>query len=116
MSYTWARDGQLRALIEAILADELRPGAPATFTPETLVQIIALACEDPQASSRPVSHWTPRELAEEAVRRGLVERISPRSVGRSLTGGCAQVASEPLLAQRHASGPDALCPAGRDGV
>jgi hypothetical protein len=31
-----------------------------------------------------VSHWTPTELAAEAIKRGIVEKISPRSVGRFL--------------------------------
>ena len=48
-----ARD--LSALIEAVLADEKRPGAPATFTAEQLVQIIAVACEPPGDSGRPVT-------------------------------------------------------------
>lgn len=77
-------DKALDTLIEAILADEPRSGAPGKFSPEQIVQIIALACEDPAASGRPISHWAPRELAEEAVTRGIVERISTRSVGRFL--------------------------------
>lgn len=56
---------------------------PASL-PRNSLQIMASACEDPQASGRPVSHWTPRELADEAVKRRIVERISPRSVGRFL--------------------------------
>lgn len=107
-----ASDSQLLRLIEAILADEPRAGAPATFSPESLVQLMALACEDPQATGRPVSHWTPRELADEAVRRGIVARISPRSVGRFLKGGRPQAPSEPLLAQRPAQGARGVSPAG----
>lgn len=99
-----ASDTQLLRLIEAILADEPRPGGPATFTPEQVVEIMALACEDPQATQQPFSHWTPTELANEAVRRGIVARISPRSVGRFLKGGRPQAPSEPLLAQRPARG------------
>jgi putative transposase len=82
-----ATDTQLLRLIAAILADEPRPGAPATFAPEAIVQIMALACEDPKATALPISHWTPQELAQEAVRRGIVASISPRSVGRFLKGG-----------------------------
>jgi hypothetical protein len=62
---------------------------------------MALACEDPHASSLPISHWTPQELAKEAIRRGIVASISPRSVGRFLKGGTSQASSEPLLAQRQ---------------
>ena len=48
------------------------------------MQIVALACEAPKASEHPVSHWTPTELATEAVKRHIVKKISPRSVGRFL--------------------------------
>ena len=48
------------------------------------MQIVALACETPQASGYRVSHWTPTELATEAIKRGILEKISPRSVGRFL--------------------------------
>ena len=52
-------------LIEMVLSDASRPGAPATFTPEQIVQIVAVACENPATSGHPISHWTPRELADE---------------------------------------------------
>ena len=57
---------------------------PPKFTPEEITGIIALACESPADSGLPVSHWTPPELAREAVRRGIVESISPRQVDRFL--------------------------------
>ncbi len=96
----------LEVLIEAVLDDEPRPGTPATFTPEQIVQIVALACEPPADSGRPASHWTPRELAEEAVKRGIVERISTRSVGRFLQRGRLEAASQSVLAQLGPRGPD----------
>ena len=74
----------LADLTEQLLADAPRPGAPPTFSPEQVVQIVALACEPPADSGRPISHWTPRELADEAIKRGIVESISARSVGRLL--------------------------------
>ena len=80
-----ARD--LSTLIEAVLADEKRPGAPATFTAEQLTQIIAVACEPPGDSGRPVTHWTPRELADEVIGRAIVPTISPRHIDRILKGG-----------------------------
>ena len=52
---------QLRRLVELILNDAPRPGKPATFSPEQIVQIIAVACEPPEKSGRPISHWTARE-------------------------------------------------------
>ncbi|MFQ5795614.1 MAG: helix-turn-helix domain-containing protein, partial [Candidatus Bipolaricaulia bacterium] len=71
------------------------------FTPEQICQIIALACESPGECGRAVTHWTPTELADEAVKRGVVASISPRSVGRFLKGGPAQAASKSVLAQQR---------------
>jgi putative transposase len=94
----------LREPIETVLADAPRSGAPATFTPEQLCQLVALACEGPEASGRSVSHWTPPELADEMVKRGLVQQISPRSVGRFLKRGRSQATSIALLADSSARG------------
>ena len=66
------------------LHDAERPGAPATFTLEQILHLFALACDDPQTYSRPISHWTGRELADELIQQGIVETISPRHVGRLL--------------------------------
>ena len=90
----------LTELIERVLADEPRPGAPGLFEPEQVAQVIAVACEDPQGSGRPVTHWTPGELADEVVKRGIVTSISPRSVGRFLKRGGFEAPSEPLLEER----------------
>src|SRR5262245_110063 len=84
------------------LQDAPRPGAPATFSAEQWCQIIALACEPPEASGRPSSHWTPRELADEARKRGIVATISERHVGRFLQSGRAQAPQKPLLAECRA--------------
>jgi putative transposase len=84
------------------LQDAPRPGAPATFSAEQWCQIIALACEPPEASGRPISHWTPRELADEARKRGIVATISERHVGRFLKSGRPQTAPESLLAECRA--------------
>jgi putative transposase len=77
-------DATLLDFILTLLADEPRPGPPPQFNPGQICQIVAVACEDPTASGHPVTHWTPSELAREAVKRGIVDRISPRSVGRFL--------------------------------
>ncbi len=90
---------QLRTLVELILDDAPRPGKPATFSPEQIVQIVAVACEPPEQSGRPISHWTSRELADEVQKRGIVATISPRSVGRFLKRGRVAAAPQPLLAQ-----------------
>ena len=91
----------LAQAIAAVLADAPRPGAPDTFTAEQIVQIINLACRPPEQLGRPVAAWTPRELADEAVKQGIVGTISPRTVGRFLNGGRSPAAPQPLLAQRQ---------------
>ncbi len=83
---------ELRQQIEAVLSDEQRPGGPAKFSLEEIVQIVAVACEQPESSKRPISHWTPRELAQEVVKRGIVQEISPRSVARFFKRGNATAA------------------------
>ncbi|MBD0347253.1 MAG: helix-turn-helix domain-containing protein [Coleofasciculus sp. Co-bin14] len=92
-------DRELIALITRVLSDRARPGTTNYFSTEQVVQIVAVACESPQTSGYPVSHWTPRELAAEAIKRGIVQRISPRSVGRFLKGSYFTASSSPLLAQ-----------------
>jgi putative transposase len=99
-----ATPSQLLALLEEVLDDAPRPGTPATFTPEQVVQIVAVACEPPAQSGRPISHWTPRELADEVRKRHIVKTISARTVGRFLKGGRSPAASQPLLAQRQPRG------------
>ena len=77
---------QLRQAILALLDDTQRPGTPATFTREQLEQITALCHEPSGAPDQPVRNWTPRALAEEGVKRGIVPKISPRTVARFLKG------------------------------
>ena len=101
-------DNRLTELIEEVLADEPRPGAPGVFEPEQIAQIIAVGCEDPGASGRPVTHWTPRELADEVIKRGIVESISPRSVGRFLKRGGLETSSEPPVEERRPRRPGSL--------
>jgi transposase len=69
------------------LADLPRPGAPARITPEEICRILALACEPPSSCNRPITHWTQQELADEAMRQGIVGSVSQRSVGRFLKSG-----------------------------
>jgi putative transposase len=69
------------------LADAPRPGTPPSFSPEQICAIVALACQPPEASGVPITHWSQSALAREAMKRGLVETISHGSVGRFLKGG-----------------------------
>src|SRR3954447_23519053 len=80
----------LRRAIEAVLTDEPRPGAPAKFTPEQVTQILAVACEPPEKSGRPITHWTAQELTDEVIQRGIVPSISPAQVYRYLREAALQ--------------------------
>jgi putative transposase len=91
--------GDLAVVISQVLHDAYRSGSPATFSAEQIVQIVAVACEEPQASGYPISHWTPKDVAQEVVKRGIVSRISPRQVGRFLKRSGRKAAFEPVLAQ-----------------
>lgn len=66
------------------LEDRPRPGAPLRITANQRCQIEKLACEQPEKSGRPISHWTNREIADEIMKQGIVDTISPRHAGRLL--------------------------------
>ena len=80
----------LRRAIDAVLSDEPRPGAPGKFTPEQVTQIFAVACEPPEKSGRPITHWTLQELVDEVINRGIVTSISPAQVSRYLREAALQ--------------------------
>lgn len=82
-----ASDGDMGKLLLKVLSDRPRAGVTPTFSAEQLTKIIAIACEPPEESGRPVTHWTPKELADEAIKRGVVDSISPRHIDRLLKGG-----------------------------
>lgn len=69
------------------LTDGPRPGKPVRITADQVTKIIALACEPPTESQRPIIHWTGREIAAEIRQRGIVDQISPRHVARLLQRG-----------------------------
>jgi transposase len=86
--------------VEERLEDLPRPGAPAEITAEQRCQIEAMACEDPEDSGHPVSHWTAQEIADEIVKRGIVDHISPRHAARLLKRGRSQAPSDSVLADK----------------
>lgn len=75
---------ELEDTIVQLLSDQARPGTPPTFTEQQILQMVALSCEDPAACDRPISHWTPREVQDEAIKRGIVSSISISQVRRFL--------------------------------
>ena len=84
------------------LADAPRPGRPPRITAEQVCRVVALACEAPATSGRPITHRTGREVADEIIRRGIVDRISPRHAGRLLKAAGPQAAPGPALADAQA--------------
>jgi len=90
---------KLRSIIEKILSDAPRCGAPSTFTDEQIACIIALACELPESLGLPFSHWSPSLLQKEVINRGIVESISAVHVGRFLKGTRLKAAQSSELAE-----------------
>jgi putative transposase len=95
-------DKALTTMSESVLPDTPRPGTPATLTAEQIVQIVAVACEPPEESGRPLSHSTPREVADEVRQRGIGETIRTRRVGRFCQSGRCAAAPGGVRAQRAA--------------
>jgi transposase len=81
---------RLREAIRDVLSDAPRPGGPATFNADQVALIVALACEPPSLSGRPISRWTLRELRDEAIARKIVEDISVAQVCRFLQQAAVQ--------------------------
>lgn len=83
--------------VQERLEDLPRPGAPRQITADQRCQIEAMACEDPGDSGRPISHWTAREIADEIMKRGILDSISPRHAARLLKRQRSQTSSDPVL-------------------
>lgn len=83
--------------IQERLEDLPRPGAPPRITTDQRCQIEALACEEPENSKRPISHWTGREIADEIMKRDIIDQISARHARRLLKRGRSQTSPDSLL-------------------
>lgn len=84
--------------VQERLEDDARSGKPARITTDQRCQIEKLACEKPEETGRPITHWTNREIADEIIKQGIIETISPRHAGRLLKRGRYQAASHSILA------------------
>ncbi len=69
------------------LTDAPRAGRAPQLTAEQQCRIVALACEAPSQSGRPISQWSQREIADEVLKQGIVGAISPRHAARLLKRG-----------------------------
>jgi putative transposase len=88
--------------VEERLQDRYRSGKSSQITADQMGQIVALACEKPEQSERPISQWTGREIADEIMKRGIVASISPRHAARLLKRSGSQAPSDSLLAYARA--------------
>ena len=70
--------------LEERLEDVPRPGKPSKITEVQRCEIAVLACEEPLKAGRPISQWTEREIADEIMKRGIIQQISPRHAARLL--------------------------------
>jgi putative transposase len=74
------------------LRDAPRSGKRPRITAEQICAIAAMACEAPSQSGRPITHGTNREIADEIVKRGILDHISPRHAARILKKSGPQTA------------------------
>ena len=81
---------RLREAILEVLSDAPRPGCPGKISAEQVARILAVACESPKLSGRPISRWTHKELRDEVVKREIVQSISSVQVGRYLKQAAVQ--------------------------
>lgn len=72
---------KLREAIRETHRDAPRSGCPGKFTAEQVTQILAVACEKPERSGRPITHWTYDELRNEVIQRKIVKEISVSRIG-----------------------------------
>ena len=59
-------------------------GARPVFPPELVMQVKAIACELPKESGQPLSRYSRQDLVREVTRRGIVAKISGRTIWRWL--------------------------------
>ena len=67
----------------ASMVSSRKPHAPAArngFPPLQRAQIVQLACLEPLAQGLHITHWSSFDLARQAITRGIVASISPRTV------------------------------------
>jgi putative transposase len=68
-------DHALVKLIINCLSDASRNGRCPKFTPEQVMKIINLACTTPETLGIPLSHWSSRSLAQQAINMKIVPKI-----------------------------------------
>ncbi len=59
-------------------------GARPVFPPELIMQVKAIACELPKETGQPLSRYSCQDLVREVTQRGIVAKISGRTIWRWL--------------------------------
>jgi putative transposase len=77
-------DTKYKQKIKDVLSDNEKPGVLPKFTAEQVCQILSVACEKPEDSNLPLSHWSRPSLRLEVIKRGIVTNISITQLGRFL--------------------------------
>ena len=96
------KTGPFTRLLLFIIEDAPRSGRPVEFSPEVILQVFFIACEDPINSGRPISQWSAREIADELIKRKLVNSISERQIKRFLQ----QAELKPHLSRYWCNSPE----------
>lgn len=76
--------GEITEAVRALLQDSERSGRPAKFDSTCRAGIIQMACESPREHGIERSGWSCSSLASAAVKAGLAEAVSAKSVWRFL--------------------------------
>jgi transposase len=86
------------------LVDETRSGRPATITALERHQVVAAACQSPEAFGLARTVWSREALAEAVVSAGLVRAISPSTVAEILDD--AEIRPHRVKMWCHSTDPD----------
>lgn len=89
---------ELEKAVKTLLKDSPRPGHPCSFTEVQILQILEIACRNPSEFGYETSHWSLPQLAKAAIKLGIVDSISPASVGRFLKYGKHSTSQDKILA------------------
>ena len=83
--------------VKNLLKDAPRPGSPCDFTEAQIIQILEIACRHPSEFGYESSHWSLPQLAKAVIGLGIVDSISPASIGRFLKYGSNSAAQSKIL-------------------
>ena len=95
---------KLLETVESTLKDLPRPGSPSDFSEVQIIRILEMACRCPTEFGYESSHWRTPQLAKAVIAEGIVESISPASVGRFLKYRANSTTQDKILATLNRQG------------